>query len=47
MCLGDWSLLDLVKDSDVTAITVLPDVDEDGEDDMELEEEWDAILLLS
>jgi hypothetical protein len=44
MCLGDWSVLGLVNDSDVTAITVLPDVDGDGEDDMELEGGWDAIV---
>jgi len=38
-------MLGLVKDSDVTAITALPDVDEDCEDDLELEDGWDAILL--
>ena len=45
MCLGDWSVLGLVKNSDVTTITGPPDVDRDGEDDMVLEDGWNAIVL--
>ena len=29
----------------MTAVTVLPDVDGDGDDDMELEDGWDSIVL--
>ena len=39
LCLGNWSLLGYVKDKDITAITVLPEVV--GSE--ELEEGWDAI----
>ena len=39
LCLGNWSLLSYVKDKDITAITVLPEVV--GSE--ELEEGWDAI----
>jgi hypothetical protein len=39
LCLGDWSLLGYVKDSDITMITVLPEVIGDEE----LEEGWDAM----
>jgi hypothetical protein len=40
LCLGNWSLLGYVKDKDITAIIVLPEVEGDEE---ELEEGWDAI----
>jgi hypothetical protein len=40
LCLGNWSVLGYVKDKDITAITVLPEVEGDEE---ELEEGWDAI----
>jgi hypothetical protein len=40
-CLTNWSLLGYVKDKDITAITVLPEVEGDEE---ELEEGWDAIV---
>ena len=40
MCLGVWSLMGLVKDSDVTAVTVLPEVE--GEEE-QLDLDWDAI----
>jgi hypothetical protein len=43
ICLGSWSLLGLVKDSDVMAVTVLPEVEEDEEP--ELEKGWDHINL--
>jgi hypothetical protein len=39
LCLGNWSLLSYVKDKDITAITVLPEV----VGSKELEEGWDAI----
>jgi hypothetical protein len=48
MCLGDWSLLGLVKDSDVLAVAALPDADiveGDDENDIELEAGWDSINL--
>ena len=45
MFLGDWSLLGLVKDTDVMAVTALPDVEGDGEDDIELEDRWDSIVV--
>jgi hypothetical protein len=41
LCLGEWSKLGYVKDEDVKAVTVQPEVD--GEED-ELEENWDKIV---
>ncbi|KDR70620.1 hypothetical protein GALMADRAFT_76041, partial [Galerina marginata CBS 339.88] len=40
LCLGVWSLLGYVKDSDVKAAAVLPEVDGD---EQELPDNWDAI----
>lgn len=40
MCLGYWSLLGLVKDKDIFAVTALAEVE--GEEDV-LEDGWDAI----
>ena len=40
MCLGDWSLREFVKDADVLAAAVLPDVD--GEEP-EIMDGWDKI----
>jgi hypothetical protein len=40
MCLGSWSLLGLVKDQDILAITVQPEVE--GKEE-ELPDGWDAI----
>jgi hypothetical protein len=40
LCLGNWSLLGYVKNKDITAITILPEV---AGDDEELEEGWDII----
>jgi hypothetical protein len=43
ICLGSWSLLGLVKDSDVMAVSILPDVEAEGEP--ELENGWDRINI--
>ena len=43
MCLGVWSLLGFVKDSDVKAVVILPELHAD-EDEGELEIDWDKIL---
>jgi hypothetical protein len=40
MCVGDWSKLGYVRDKDVLAVTMLPDVEGDEE---ELLDGWDAI----
>ena len=40
MCLGNWSKLGYVKDKDILAIAVLPDIEGDKE---ELPDGWDAI----
>jgi len=40
MCLGVWSLLGFVKDSDVKAVVVLPELRAD-EDEGELKAHWD------
>ena len=47
LCLGKWSHLGLVKDADVNKVAVLPDVEEDGDSDgdIEMEDGWDAIIL--
>ena len=42
LCLGKWSTLDLVKDSDVRACLT---VDEVGEGEEVLVEDWDAIAV--
>ena len=41
MCLGAWSLMGYVRDSDVKAVTMLPDLEDDEEEP--LEENWDVI----
>ena len=41
MCLGSWSLLGYVKDNDIMAVTVQPEVAGDEED---LPAGWDAIM---
>ena len=43
MCLGEWSMLGLVKDKDAMAVTSLPEVDEGVVGDVDMEEGWDAI----
>ena len=43
LCLGLWSLQDLVEDSDVLAITALKEVE--GHKDIELEDGWDHIFI--
>jgi hypothetical protein len=40
MCLGNWSKLGYVRDQDVLAVTMLPDVEGDEED---LQDGWDTI----
>ena len=42
LCLGKWSTLDLVKDSDVRACLT---VDEVGKGEEVLVEDWDAIAV--
>lgn len=41
LCLGSWSLMGLVKDSDVKRVVVMDDAV--GEKDIVLPEGWDAI----
>ena len=43
LCLGSWSLLGYIKDSDVEAVAIMPDVA--GNVEVELKEGWDSILL--
>ncbi len=43
ICLGTWSLIGYVKDVDVKAVTVLPDLRED-ENEEPLAEDWDLII---
>ena len=43
MCLGIWSILGYVKDSDVKAVVTLPELRAD-EEEGELELDWDKIL---
>ena len=43
LCLGDWSLLGLVKNSDVELVAKMADVDGDSEEDVEMEDGWDFI----
>jgi len=40
LCVGLWSLLDLVKHEDVLTAAMLPDINEDVD---ELSLDWDAI----
>jgi len=42
LCLGSWSLLGLVEDTDVLVVTTLDDIEEN--DKCELEEGWDHIV---
>jgi hypothetical protein len=42
MCLGAWSKMGYVRDSDLKAVTVLPDLKEDEEEGL-LEDDWDLI----
>jgi hypothetical protein len=43
LCLGSWSLMGYIKDSDVEAVARMPDIEGDQEE--ELDEGWDKILL--
>ena len=40
MCVGEWSSMGLVKDSNLTMAATLPDIDSEDED---LGNDWDAI----
>ena len=40
MCVGEWSSMGVVKDSDLTVAATLPDIDGEDED---LGNDWDAI----
>ena len=42
LCLGSWSLLGLVKNTDVLAVTVLDNIE--GNEELELDDGWDSIL---
>lgn len=44
MCIGAWSLHGFVKDSDIKAVTVLPELAPNVSED-ELSFNWDAILI--
>lgn len=44
LCVGSWSLLGYVKDIDITAVTILPEVEGDKEE--EFEEGWDRMINL-
>lgn len=44
LCLGSWSLLDLVKDIDVLTIAQMPGVE--GDKDLEMDDGWDSINIL-
>jgi len=44
MCLGAWSLRGFVKDSDIKAVTVLPELAPNTSED-ELSFDWDAIVI--
>ena len=41
MCLGSWSLLGLVKNNDILAVTCEAEVEGDEE---ELQEGWDSVI---
>ena len=43
LCVGNWSLRGHVHDSDVLAVSRLPDVE--GDVDVEFEDGWDRIIL--
>ena len=43
LCIGIWSVLGYVKDSDLMTAAVLPKLD--GEED-ELAEDWDTLRIL-
>ncbi|KAH7904914.1 hypothetical protein BJ138DRAFT_1018452, partial [Hygrophoropsis aurantiaca] len=42
LCLGQWSILGLVKTEDVVAVSKMDDVQGD---EMELEDGWDALTI--
>ena len=44
MCLGAWSLMGYVRDSDLKAVTLLADLKE-GEQEEPLADDWDSIII--
>jgi hypothetical protein len=42
MCVGEWSSMGFVKDSDIKAAAGLPELDDEEE---ELENDWDVITI--
>ncbi|KAF8801348.1 hypothetical protein BYT27DRAFT_7115186, partial [Phlegmacium glaucopus] len=44
MCLGVWSVMGYVKDTDMMAVTAMPDLKE-NEEEGPLDDDWDAIML--
>ena len=44
MCLGQWSLLKLIRDEDMLAVSVLADIQGDEE---AFDDGWDSIVLPS
>ena len=43
LCLGVWSSMGFVKDNDIKAVAVLPEVDGEEED---LADDWDSLAKL-
>ena len=43
LCVGNWSLHGMVKDTDASAVAQMPDIE--GDDEFEMEEGYDKILL--
>lgn len=41
LCLGEWSLLGMVKDEDVLKVAAMSD--EEGDEEVEFEDGWDSI----
>jgi hypothetical protein len=41
LCLGSWSLIGMVKDEDMLKVAILED--EEGEEEVELDDGWDVI----
>ncbi|KIL55688.1 hypothetical protein M378DRAFT_90563, partial [Amanita muscaria Koide BX008] len=46
LCLGNWSLLDIVKDEDVKKVANLEDIPGEDPEDVEMADGWDGIMVL-